>query len=214
MSFFLDTAYFRGRTSFFRLIHLWRPITPVKNVTRPISPTFSESSGRQLSHGPSLDIGFFEQILRNERFMKKIFFLHFFIAAPQKNSSGRQSDNFEDWRLPHSSFRSLCSTFFKTLVELNDTSKIVGLSPLRSWMIQDRVPQNWCFWTTFLDKMFCFINLTPQTPPSVIHGWKATDLLYEMVKTKKNIFSSCEASDFRWRSQTDFLHDLEARLIF
>ena len=33
--------------------------------------------------------------------------------------------------------------------------------------------------------MFCFINLTPQTPPSVIHGWKATDLLYEMVKTKK-----------------------------
>ena len=143
--FFFDTAYFRWRISFFRLIHLWRPITPVKNVTRPISPTFSESSGRQLSHGPSLDIGFFEQILRNERFMKKIVFLHFFIAAPQKNSSGRQSDNFEDWRLPHSSFRSLCSTFFKTLVEVNDTSKIVGLSPLRSWMIQDRVPQNWCF---------------------------------------------------------------------
>ena len=50
-------------------------------MTRPISPTFSESSGRQLSHGPSLDIGFFEQILRNERFMKKIVFLHFFIAA-------------------------------------------------------------------------------------------------------------------------------------
>ena len=145
VSLFFDTAYFRWRISFFRLIHLWRPITPVKNVTRPISPTFSESSGRQLSHGPSLDIGFFEQILGNERFMKKIVFLHFFIAAPQKNSSGRQSDNFEDWRLPHSSFRSLCSTFFKTLVELNDTSKIVGLSPLRSWMIQDRCRQNWCF---------------------------------------------------------------------
>ena len=145
VSFFFNAAYFRGRTSFFRLIHLWRPITPVKNVTRPISPTFSESSGRQLSHGPSLDIGFFEQILRNERFMKKIVFLHFFIAAPKKNSSGRQSDNFEDWRLPHSSFRSLCSTFFKTLVELNDTSKIVGLSPLRSWMIQNRCRQNWCF---------------------------------------------------------------------
>ena len=32
--------------------------------------------------------------------------------------------------------------------------------------------------------MFCFINLTPQTPPSVIHGWKATDLLYEMVRRK------------------------------
>ena len=36
--------------------------------------------------------------------------------------------------------------------------------------------------------MFCFINLTPQTPPSVIHGWKATDLLYDMVKTKKYFF--------------------------
>ena len=53
-------------------------------MTRPISPTFSESSGRQLSHGPSLDIGFFEQILGNERFMKKIVFLHFLIAAPKK----------------------------------------------------------------------------------------------------------------------------------
>ena len=28
----------------------------------------------------------------------------------------------------------------------------------------------------------------PQTPPSDIHGWKATDLLYEMVKTKKYFF--------------------------
>ena len=145
VSFFFNTAYFRGRTSFFRLIHLWRPITPVKNVTRPISPTFSESSGRQLSHGPSLDIGFFEQILRNERFMKKMFFLRFFVSPPKKNSSGRQSDYFEDWRLAHISFRSLCSTFFKTLVEVNDTSKIVGLSPLRSWMIQNRCRQNWCF---------------------------------------------------------------------
>ena len=31
VSLFFNTAYFRGRTSFFRLIHLWRPITPVKN---------------------------------------------------------------------------------------------------------------------------------------------------------------------------------------
>ena len=29
--FFFNTSYFRGRTSFFGLIHLWRPITPVKN---------------------------------------------------------------------------------------------------------------------------------------------------------------------------------------
>ena len=89
----------------------------------------------------------------------------------------------------------------------------MGIEPF-SWMIQDRCRQNWCFQTTFLEKMFCFINLTPQTPPSAIHGWKATDLLYKIVKTKKIFFWSCEASDFWGRSQTDFLHDLRLRLIF
>ena len=37
---------------------------------------------------------------------------------------------------------------------------------------------------TFWEKMVCFTKLTPRTPPSVIHGWKATDLLYEMVRRK------------------------------
>ena len=55
---------------------LWAAITPVQNLTRPISSTFSESSGRQLSHGPILDICFFGQILRNERFMKSMGFLN------------------------------------------------------------------------------------------------------------------------------------------
>ena len=145
VSFFFDTAYFRWRISFFRLIHLWRPITPVKNVTRPISPTFSESSGRQLSHGPSLDIGFFEQILRNERFMKKMVFLRFFVSPPKKNSSGRQSDNFEDWRLPHSSFQSWCSKFSETHVEVSDTSKFVGPSPLLSQLLRNHDRKNECF---------------------------------------------------------------------
>ena len=44
--------------------------------------------------------------------------------------------------------------------------------------------------------MFCFINLTPQTPPSVIHGWKATDLLYEMVKTEKYFFGPVKRQIF------------------
>ena len=95
--FFFDTSYFRWRTSFFWLIHLWRPITPVKNVTRPISPTFSESSGRQLSHGRSLDIGFFEQILRNERFMKKTRFFAFFHCRPPKKFKWPPIGQF--WRL-------------------------------------------------------------------------------------------------------------------
>ena len=39
--------------------------------------------------------------------------------------------------------------------------------------------------------------------PSVIHSWKAMDLLFLMVK-RKNIFSSSEASDFWGRLRTDF----------
>ena len=46
----------RRRASFFGLLHLWQPITPVQNLTPPIGSTFSERSGRELSHGPILDI--------------------------------------------------------------------------------------------------------------------------------------------------------------
>ena len=105
---FFDTLYFRWRSSFFGLIHLWRTITPVQNLTRPISTTFSES-------------------------------------APKKNSKFFDLANIEIWCLAHSSFWSLCSKFFKTPVEVSDIFKIVGPSPLRSWMIQDRCRQNWCF---------------------------------------------------------------------
>ena len=69
-------------------------------------------------------------------------------------------------------------------MELSDTSKIVGPSPLRSQVIQNHDRKNECFLTTFWEKMVCFTKLTPQTPPSVIHGCKATDLLYEMVRRK------------------------------
>ena len=184
VSFFFDTSYFRGRTSFFGLIHLWRPITPVQNFTRPISSTFSETSGREVSLRPILDISPFEQISRNEHLMSN-FFLHFFVATPKKNSSGRRSDNIEDWRLPHSSFQSWCFHVFKTHVKNRDTLKIVYPSPLRSWIIQDCCRQNWCFQTTFLDKIFCSTNLTSWTPPSVIHGWKATDLTHWRVESKR-----------------------------
>ena len=57
-----------------------------------------------------------------------------------------------------------------------------------------------------------FNQFDPTKTPSVIHGWKATDLLYEMVRTEKIFFWTCEASYFWGRSQTDFLHDLRARL--
>ena len=124
VSFFFNAAYFRGRTSFFRLIHLWRPITPVKNVTRPISPTFSESSGRQLSHGPSLDIGFFEQILRNERFMKKIVFLHFSLPPPKKIqvASSRTILKIDAFHIAH--FEAYVPLFSKHLWKLTIPQKL------------------------------------------------------------------------------------------
>ena len=37
---------------------------------------------------------------------------------------------------------------------------------------------------TFLDKSIFSAKLNQETPPSVIHGWKATDLLLMMVKRK------------------------------
>ena len=36
----------------------------------------------------------------------------------------------------------------------------------------------------FLDKTFFSAKSNQETPPSVKHGWKATDLLFEMVKMK------------------------------
>ena len=84
VSFFFDTSYFRGRSSFFGVIHLWRPITPVQNLTRPKSTTFSESSGRELSHGPSLDMCFLEKNFGEWAFYEKSRFLAFFHCRTEK----------------------------------------------------------------------------------------------------------------------------------
>ena len=93
-------------------------------MTRPISPTFSESSGRQLSHGPSLDIGFFEQILRNERFMKKIVFLHFLIAAPKKikAAANRTILKIDAFHIAH--FEAYVPLFSKHLWKLTIPQKL------------------------------------------------------------------------------------------
>jgi len=54
VSFFVTAPYFCLRSQNFTVVWLWAAITPVQNLTRPISSTFSESSGRQLSDGPTL----------------------------------------------------------------------------------------------------------------------------------------------------------------
>ena len=102
VSFFLDTSYFRGRTSFFRLIHLWGPITLVKNVTRTIDPTFLESSGCQLSHGPSLDIGFFEQNFEKWAFFERSNFFAFFRVRTEEKFKRLPIGQF--WRLKPSTW--------------------------------------------------------------------------------------------------------------
>ena len=71
VSFFCDASYFCLRSQNFTVFWLWAAITPVQKLTRPISSTFLESSGRSLSHGSILDIFFFEQISRNQCFMEK-----------------------------------------------------------------------------------------------------------------------------------------------
>ena len=143
--FFFTAPYFCLRSQNFTVVWLWAAITPVQNLTRPINSTFSESSGRQLSDGPILVFFVLQQISRNKRFMRKGVFLHFCMTAPRKFSKNLQSDNIEVWRLAHSSYRSWCSTVFKTPVEVSDPFKIVGPSPLRSQLIQDHDRQNECF---------------------------------------------------------------------
>ena len=71
VGFFFTAPYFCLRSQNFTVFLLWAAITPVQKLTRPISSTFLESSGRSLSHGSILDIFFFEQISRNQCFMEK-----------------------------------------------------------------------------------------------------------------------------------------------
>ena len=40
--------------------------------------------------------------------------------------------------------------------------------------------------------------MTQGTPPSVIHGWKATDLCYAMVKTKKDFLNPVSRQNFAY----------------
>ena len=47
-----------------------------------------------------------------------------------------------------------------------------------------------------MDKSFFSAKLNQETPPSVIHGWKATDLLLMMVKRKINFQNPISRQNF------------------
>ena len=93
-------------------------------MIRSISTTFSEPPGREVSHGPSLDMCFFEQISGNERFMKKVFFLHFFIAAPKKiqAAANRTILKFDAFHIAH--FEAYVPNFLKHLWKLTLPQKL------------------------------------------------------------------------------------------
>ena len=96
---------------------------------------------------------------------KKTRFWHFLVILRKKISKNFDSANIDVWRLAHSSFRSLCSKFFKTPVEVSDIFKNMGHSPVRSWMIQNRDTQKSCFLTTFLEKIIVLTHFDPINTP-------------------------------------------------
>ena len=101
--FFLTSLIFRDKHTFAALCWLWAAITPVKKIVRPKSTTFSETSGRELSHGPIPEKFSHTKMLRRGDFSKKRRFLQFFVSAPKKISNGCQSDNFDPRRSAHGS---------------------------------------------------------------------------------------------------------------
>ena len=68
----------------------------------------------------------------------------------------------------------------------------------------------------FLDHFFgenvLFHQFDPTNTPKCYTWLESYGSSLRDGKNKKIFFPPCEASDFRGRSQTDFLHDLEARL--
>ena len=151
--FFLTSLIFRDKHTFAALCWLWAAITPVKKIVRPKSTTFSETSGRELSHGPILEKFSHQKISRRRVFSKNRRFLQFFVSAPKKISNGCQSDNFDPRRSAHGSSERSWPEFSETHAEKVSIFKIVGASPLQSQVIQNRVRQNSCFLGNFWEKM-------------------------------------------------------------
>ena len=145
VSFFCDAAYFRWRIKNFRLCWLWAAITPVQKLRTPISHTFLESSGRQLSHGAT-HIGSTTSecwvIVGNT---KKYIFLRFWVSVRKKNSSGRRSDNIDASGLPNSSSESWRPEDSENVVVFEIWRFWTGVMVAQSQVIKKSVRKNWCF---------------------------------------------------------------------
>ena len=80
-------------------------------------------------------------------------------------------------------------------------------------MIQDRVRQKLVFLDHLFGENVLFHQFDPTNTPKCYTWLESYGSSLRHGKNKKIFFPPCEASDFRGRSQTDFLHDLEARLM-
>ena len=47
-----------------------------------------------------------------------------------------------------------------------------------------------------MEKIIVLTHFDPMTPPSVIHGWKATDLLFLMVKWRNDFLNPISRQNF------------------
>ena len=68
---FFDTVYFWWRTQNLKVCWLWAAITSVKKLPRPKTTTFSESSGRELSHAPIREKFSLTKMMRRREFNQK-----------------------------------------------------------------------------------------------------------------------------------------------
>ena len=100
----------------------------------------------------------FEEWAFNEQF-----FLHFFVATPKKNSSGRRSDNIEDWRLPH--FEADVPTFSKYLWKLAISLKL----PTPKLDDPGPLPPKWVFLDQFNEENNFFGTFWPNEYPQVLY---------------------------------------------
>ena len=121
---------------------------------------------------------------RRRGFSKKRRFCRFFVSPSKKFSTGCHSDNFDPRTSAYGSFESLCPKFSKTHVKKVSISKIVGASPLRSRLIQNRGPQKRCFFGIFWEKMLSHGQTVHFWPHSVTHIQKAEHLRIPKIRLK------------------------------
>ena len=84
------------------------------------------------------------------------------------------------------------------------TSKVDDPEPL---------PPKLAFLDHFFGENILFRQFDPMNTPKCYTWLESYGSTLKDGKNEKNIFSSCEASDFPGRSRTDFLHDLRLRHI-